>query len=161
MTLNAGQVVDLGVVSTSFEIAGDHEFAVSAFELGGDLQDPVANRGGSSQTQVIAVEQFRDTYVFAAPLPIDQVNEASFVNIIQPASATLTLDGKPVDAFAWAVGSSSYAVRRVKLGPGKNGAHVLHASAPVGIQVETWGLSAGHQYPGGLKLDAIASMPAQ
>jgi hypothetical protein len=49
----------------------------------------------------------------------------------------------------------------VVLGPGQMGAHVLEASAPVGIQVEGYGAYTSYYYPGGLDLNAIAPPPVE
>jgi hypothetical protein len=60
---------------------------------------------------------------------------------------------------AIAVGSSSFGVSRVRLGPGANGAHLLIADQPVGIQVLGYGNFTSYQYPGGLNLELIAPPP--
>ncbi len=46
------------------------------------------------------------------------------------------------------------------LGPGTAGAHVLEASAPVGIQIMGYGDYTSYQYPGGSNLDLITAPPA-
>jgi len=55
--------------------------------------------------------------------------------------------------------SSGYGIARVQLGAGNDGAHVLTASAAVGIQVMGYGSYTSYQYPGGLNLNAIAPPP--
>ncbi|WP_437674712.1 IgGFc-binding protein [Sorangium sp. So ce131] len=157
-TLNAGQVVDLTVVRRDFEISGDHEFAVSSFMLGAALADPNATvsqqKGDPSQSLATAVEQYRTKYVFLAPSDYDE----SYVDIVQPVDATITLDGEPVAERPTQI-SSGFGITRVPLGPGNGGAHVLTASAPVGIQVIGYGAYTSYQYPGGLNLVAIAPPP--
>ncbi|AUX48349.1 hypothetical protein SOCE26_098830 [Sorangium cellulosum] len=157
-TLNAGQVVDLTVVRRDFEIAGDHEFAVSSFMLGAALADPNATvsqqKGDPSQSLATAVEQYRTKYVFLAPSDYDE----SYVDIVQPMDASVTLDGEPVTHQPTRI-SSGFGITRVPLGPGNNGAHVLTATAPVGIQVLGYGAYTSYQYPGGLNLIAIAPPP--
>jgi len=74
-------------------------------------------------------------------------------------SATITLDGTPFSGAPKAIGSSAFGIARIKLGPGKDGAHVMTSTAPVGIQVMGYGSYTSYQYPGGLNLDAIAPPP--
>ena len=157
-TINAGQVVDLGTVSTSFEILGDHEFAVGSFQLGAGLVDPnspiTEQKGDPAQSLATAVEQYRLKYIFLAPSDYP----VSFVDVVQPMDAQVTIDGAGTGVPPTAI-SSNFGVARVPLGPGNNGAHVLTATAPVGIQVVGYGNYTSYQYPGGLNLDAIAPPP--
>lgn len=156
--IDAGQVADLGIVAKDFEIVGDHEFAVGSFQLGAQLVDPTTapskRQGDPAQSLATAVEQYRKKYVFLAPADY----EVSFVDVVQPMSATLTLDGTPVGIKPVAV-SSGFGVARILLGGGNGGAHLLTATAPVGIQVMGYGTYTSYQYPGGLDLDAIAPPP--
>ncbi len=156
--IDAGQVADLGIVAKDFEIVGDHEFAVGSFQLGAKLVDPTTapskRQGDPAQSLATAVEQYRKKYVFLAPADY----EVSFVDVVQPMSATLTLDGIPVGIKPVAV-SSGFGVARLLLGGGNGGAHLLTATAPVGIQVLGYGTYTSYQYPGGLDLDAIAPPP--
>ena len=157
-TLQAGQVVDLGVVPTDFEIAGDHEFAVGMFQLGAELVDPNTfapkQQGDPAQSLATAVEQYRKKYVFLAPADY----EVSFVDVVQQMNTTLMLDGNQVGITPTAIGSG-YGVTRILLGSGKGGAHLITGSAPFGIQVMGYGAYTSYQYPGGLNLDAIAPPP--
>lgn len=152
-TIGAGEVVDLGQVDSDFEIVGDHELTVGLFMLGGG---PITalGMGDPSMSFAVAVEQYRLKYVFLAPADYD----LSFADVVQPMDAKLTLDGVAVTTVPKPI-SSGFGVARVKLGPGKNGAHVLTASAPVGIQVMGYGSYTSYQYPGGLNLGHIAPAP--
>ncbi|HTN89076.1 MAG TPA: IgGFc-binding protein [Sorangium sp.] len=159
-TINAGQVVDLSLVRRDFEIVGDHEFAVSTFMLGATIVDRdntgPDQKGDPSQSHATAVEQYRIKYVFLAPSDYDE----SYIDIVQPLDASVTLDGVAVDVAPAQIGNGSgFGVARVRLGRGNNGAHVLTASAPVGIQVIGYGSYTSYQYPGGLNLVAIAPPP--
>ena len=157
-TIAAGQVADLGIVNQSFEIVGDHEFAVGSFQLGAELVDPGTlspkQQGDPAQSLATAVEQYRKKYVFLAPADY----EVSFVDVVQPLGATLTLDGNMVGIKPTAIGSG-FGVARIQLGAGNGGAHLLSATAPIGIQVMGYGAYTSYQYPGGLNLDAIAPPP--
>jgi hypothetical protein len=159
-TISAGEVKDLGVVSESFEILGDHEFAVGSFQLGAQLltTNPLEpnNEGDPAQSMATAVEQYRTRYVFLAPLDYDY----SFVDVVLPKGTKLTLDGQEIFVKFEPIGPL-YGVSRVLLHVGNNGAHSLSASAPVGIQVIGYGAYTSYQYPGGLDLDAIAPPPAK
>jgi hypothetical protein len=92
-TLNAGQLVDLGVVNQDFEVVGDHEFAVAVFQQGASVVDPgspiTQQMGDPAQSTFSAVEQYRTKYVFLAPNDYP----ANFVDIVMPMTAVVTLDG--------------------------------------------------------------------
>lgn len=154
-TIDAGQVVDLQVVRQDFEIVGDHEFAVATFQLSGSLLD-AGQKGDPSQSVATSVEQYREKYVFLAPGDYD----VNYVDVVQPMDATLRLDGAPVDTAPVAIGSG-FGVARVELPLGNSGAHVLEATAPVGIQVLGYGLATSYQYPGGSDLNIIAPPPVR
>jgi hypothetical protein len=159
-TINAGQVVDLGVINQDFEIVGDHEFAVETFQVGASMIDPgVApnqQKGDPAESQMTAVEQYRKKYIFLAPTDYD----VSFVDIVQPLSAQVTLDGAVVTTPVTPL-SSGFGIARVQLGfgPLSDGAHVLSATEPVGIQVMGYGTYTSYQYAGGLNLGQIAPPP--
>jgi len=153
-TLNAGQVADLGLVSKDFEIEGDHEIAVVNFMLGGTLLDAAGGLGDPSQSNVTAVEQYRAKYVFLAPVDYT----TSYVDVVAPAGAAVQIDGKALTATPKTIGSG-FTITRQRLGTGNNGAHVLTASQPVGIQVIGYGQYTSYMYPGGLNLTAIAPPP--
>jgi hypothetical protein len=174
-TINAGQVVDCGsplgaicqgpcgagnVVSTDFEVKGDHAFAVGTFTLGASIVDPSTaapnQQGDPDQSIAVAVEQFRTKYVFLAPTDYP----TNYVVVIAPTGTSVSLDGLPVSTALTAVGTSGYGVMRVKLGLGNAGAHVLTASNPVGLEVMGYGSYTSYTYPGGLDLKYISPPPA-
>jgi hypothetical protein len=156
--LDAGQVVDLGLVTNDFEIQGDHEFAVATFMLGATLTHAngsgIDAKGDPSQSLAVPVEQYRQKYVFLTPADYD----VSYVDVVQPMDAKVSIDGAPSDVTPVWIGSG-FGIARVELGPGNNGAHVLTASKPVGIQVMGYGSYTSYQYPGGLNLTSIAPPP--
>jgi hypothetical protein len=160
-SINAGQVADLGVVNMDFEVEGSAAFAVGTFQQGASVVDPGAQppdqKGDPAQSLSTAVEQYRTKYVFLAPLDYD----VNFVDIVLAAGTQVLVDGAPISAVPEAIGSSGYTVARVQLGPGTNGAHLLEASSPVGIQVAGYGSYTSYYYPGGLDLEAIAPPPAR
>jgi len=158
LTLVAGEVVDMGVVTTDFEVKGNNEFAVVTFMLGASDIDPNSQSpnqlGDPSQSNAVGVEQYRIKYVFLAPTDYTE----SYVDITMPIGTTVTLDGAAISATPKAI-SSGYGIARVPLAMVNNGAHVLTASAGVGIQVIGYGQYTSYQYPGGLNLDVIAPPP--
>jgi hypothetical protein len=175
-TLDAGQVVQctgtpscpyvntqggkvLGnCVTDTFEVTGSNEFAVSSFMLGAalvDREDPIdESEGDPSMSPMVATEQYRSSYIFLAPTDYEE----SYVDLVLPAGASLSLDGAPVDAKPTAV-NATWSVVRTALGPGNGGAHVLTGSQPFGLQVIGYGAYTSYQYPGGLDLVAIAPPP--
>jgi hypothetical protein len=157
-TLSAGQVADLGTVTTPFEVVADHELAVVTFMLGASLADPNSmppmQLGDPSQSDTIPVEQYRTSYVFVAPTDYTE----SYVDITAPTTAQVTLDGALVMTAATPI-SSGFGIARVTLGPGNGGAHEITSTEPVGIQVIGYGSYTSYQYPGGSNLAAIAPPP--
>jgi hypothetical protein len=152
LSLNAGQVVDIGVVNTSFEVVGDKEFAVALFQVGADQTG--AGLGDPAQSIATAVEQYRVKYVFLAPFDYD----VNYVDIVMPVEAQVVLDGSPIGVPPEPIGSG-YGVARVVLPDTGEGAHVLTSDLPVGIQVSGYGSYTSFQYPGGLNLELIAPPP--
>jgi len=155
-SIDAGQVVDLGLVTQDFEVVGSHELAVASFQLGSSVVDPgnTQPRGDPSQSAMIGVEQFRTQYVFLAPHDYD----VSYVDVVSPEGATVLLDGSALLAPP-AVLSNGYVVVRQMLGPGIDGAHLIVSDMPVGIQVIGYGVATSYQYPGGSNLVRIAPPP--
>jgi IgGFc binding protein len=157
-TVNAGQVIDCGVVSKDFEVTGDHEFSVASFMLGNTIVDPTGDqtaKGDPSQTQMIAVEQYRIKYIFLAPADYD----VSYIDVVGPPDTQLTLDGTGATATFTPVGVNGLAVARIKLGAGQSGAHVITGNKAFGLQVMGYGAQTSYEYPGGLDLHAIAPPP--
>jgi hypothetical protein len=157
-TINAGQLVDLGIVNQDFEVVGSAEFAVVTYQQGGSVVDggaaPGDQRGDPAQSSATSVEQYRTKYVFLAPSDYD----VNFVDIVMPMSAQVTLDGAPLSVSPTPL-SSDFGVARVPLSLGNNGAHLLESTEPVGIQVMGYGQYTSYQYPGGLNLNVIAPPP--
>ena len=153
--IDAGQMIELPNVGQDFEIVADNEILVASFQHGagpltGDRQ------GDPSLSFMASVEQYRKTYVFLAP----DDYETNYADIVAPLDAELVLDGAPVTVAPTPLGSG-YGVVRLPLGAGNRGAHVLEASAPVGLQVMGYGAYTSYQYPGGLNLGKIAPPPVK
>jgi hypothetical protein len=153
--INAGDVVDLGIVMADFGVTGDQPFMVGLFSLGGARADPVSSEGDPAQSFASSVEQYRKEYVFLAP---DDFLE-SWADVIAPTGANVTMDGAPVTVTATPIGASGFGIIRIPLTAGNDGAHILKADQPVGIQVIGYGLYSSYQYPGGSNFDFIADPP--
>ncbi len=159
--INAGEVIDLGVVQEDFVVTGTAEFAVGSFMLGGSRVDPTAfeglQKGDPSMSMITSIEQFRTKYVFLAP--DDYL--VNYVDIVAPKGTKMKLDDVELSSFPDTLGD--YEVHRVKLdaGPTGVGAHNLTSDKPIGIQVLGYGLYTSYHYPGGLNLSAIAPPPVK
>jgi hypothetical protein len=156
--LNAGQVVNLGLVQTAFEVEGDHEFIVTTFMPGAGVLDPgsgVQSKGDPSMSTATAIEQFRNKYVFLAPDDYD----ISYADVLAPTGTKLTLDGQPITIAPEPIPGTDFVVFRLKLGAGQGGAHLLQADKEVGLQVMGYGSYTSYQYPGGSNLTLIAPPP--
>ncbi len=158
-TLNAGQVVNLDTVNTDFVVTGSHEFEVGTMMKSGSVVDPNATmnaEGDPSLSSMIAVEQYRLKFVFLAPDDYD----LNYADVVAPMNAHLMLDGAAVTTAGGQVGTTGYAVYRIKLVPGANaGAHTLESDQPCGVQILGYGSYTSYQYPGGLNLLSIAPAP--
>lgn len=168
-SLVAGEVGEFQT-SETFQVQSDQPFAVGSFLVGGQLLDPDApsnsSTGDPSQSFATALAQYRDTYVFLAPVDY----ESNFADIVAPTGTAITLDGRVLDAAtasplsgksADGQGEQVFDVYRVPLdsGPSGTGAHRLSAEVPMGLQVVGYGRFTSYQYPGGLNLNLISEPP--
>ncbi len=168
-TIEAGEVVELSSVQSDFQVQGSEPFAVASFLVGTQLLDPNGQIGDPSQSFATSRPQFRQKYVFLAP--IDFKN--SFANVVAPAGTVVAIDdtvlgdaqrsasfmGKDADKAS----DATFDVYRILLdsGPNADGAHVLTATQPVGLQLVGYGEYTSYQYPGGLNLNLIAPPPLE
>jgi hypothetical protein len=158
-TLNAGMVVDCGIVSVDFEVKGDHEFGVASLQESAQVVDPnavpPAQEGDPSMSFATAVEQYRTSYIFLAPTDY----EVNYADVVILPGTTLTLDGVAVSTAPVPI-DSQFSVVRLKIPNGTaHGAHTIAGSTPFGIQVLGYGSYTSYQYPGGLDLGQIAPPP--
>jgi hypothetical protein len=154
-TIDAGQVIDLGVVSQDFRVTADQELAVASFTLGAVVADTVVHgRGDPSMSLVASTAQFRNDYVFLAPNDYD----ASYADVIAEADAYIELDDRPL-IEPRPIQGTGYVVHRVLLDRDHVGAHRLVADRPVSLQIVGYGAYTSYRTPGGLDLRAIAAPP--
>ena len=154
-TLSAGEVADCGIVTTDFQVTGSNEFAVASFMLGGSIVDPNGGLGDPSESLIASVEQYRTKYVFLAPNDY----EVNAIDVVIPTGAAIVLDGVAEDLSALEPIAGGYELFRAGLSSAE--AHVLLATAPVGLQVMGYGSYTSYEYPGGLDLKQIAPPPVQ
>lgn len=162
VTLDRGQTLELDSVPVDFHLATTQPVGVTQYMhgAGAKLDDPspvppAVGAGSPSQSIVVPTPQFRTSHRFVAP----SAYAASYVNVIAPTGATVTLDGAPIDASAFeAVGASGTSVARRMLGDAA--VHEIHGDAPIGIVVYGYGTRASYMMPGGLELKRITTPPA-
>jgi hypothetical protein len=154
---NSGGPVPVNCTTASFEVTGNHEFAVSSFMLGGSDVDPGStntSEGDPSMSPMVATEQFRLRYVFLAPTDYTE----SYADVVVPTGGSVTLDGAAVTATATPL-NSGWSILRIPLGAGQDGAHLMVGTQPFGVQVIGYGSYTSYQYPAGLDLLQIAPPP--
>jgi len=110
-------------------------------------------KGDPSQTVFASTEQFRTSYLFLTPDDYD----ISYAVIVGPERANPVLDGVALTGFELL--AEGFGVWRTTLARGKNGAHTLSASFPVGLQAMGYGAFTSYQFPGGLDVKRIAPPP--
>jgi hypothetical protein len=147
MIATAGNYVEIGPTSNSFEIESDLKVVVVQYMQG---QDAGGNIGDPAQAITVPTEQYRDGYLFHAPTNY----QANFVNITAPDGAMVTLDGMAVGNWA-AIGGTGYSVSRVQLANNGNGNHTISSDEDVGISVYGYGQYTSYWYPGGMDLSLI------
>ncbi len=162
--LAAGQVVACDLSDADFVVRGDHAFGVGTFTLSSTFLDPAAADdefageslpGDPAQSFVVAVEQYRDRYVFLAP----DDYEDSFVDVIAPKGATVALDGDDRTSALRDIPGTDFRGASLRLEAREGGVHTLTSSAPVSVQVLGYATTTGYAYPGGLNLGLIAPAP--
>jgi len=155
--INAGDVFDLGVVTTDFRVVGDHELAIASLMLAGSVSDTVGHGlGDPSISMLAATAQYRTEYVFLAPTDYD----VSYVDIVAPPGAHVTLDGELLPAPN-VLQDMGFMIVRANLPRSSGSAHRLIADKPVGLQVVGYGAYTSYQLPGGMDLLPIAPPPVK
>ncbi len=162
-TLESGEVVSFET-NKGFEVSANSSFAIGMFVKGGLVHTPaeVPTVGDPAFSLAVAVPQFRDHYLFLAPKDY----MASFVDIVMPEGADVTLDGSALQGSPEPIEGTSWVVVRERLGSNGDGIHRLAAMGAsggpvgVGIQVMGYGHATGYMYPGGLNLQLISDIPA-
>ena len=115
----------------------------------GQSAPPAQTSGDPGMALAVGKEQYRNSYLFHTPTNYT----SSFVNIVAPTGATVTLDGVPVSGFI-AIGNSGFGLARVSLSVG-TGNHNISGTQPFGITVYGYGDYTSYWYAGGLNLTKL------
>jgi hypothetical protein len=140
----AGDFVELGPRSETFQVSSDGKILVAQYMVG---QDAGGGIGDPSLSIAVPQDQYRKSYLFHAPLTYD----ANYVNITAPLGSSIELDGMPVTGFT-PIGGSGYGVQRVLLRADGDGNHRISGDQAFGITVYGYGQYTSYWYPGGLDL---------
>lgn len=141
---NVGDFVQITGSAGNFQVSATDRILVAQYMEG---QEAGGGSGDPAMALAVANAQFRDSYLFHAPVSYD----TNYVNVTAPTGATITLDGTIVGGFT-PIGGSGYGVARATLSKGGNGNHTITGSAPFGITVYGYGQYTSYWYPGGLNL---------
>jgi hypothetical protein len=131
----------------AFRITTDKKVLVVQYMKG---QSAGGNSGDPAMALAVTTQQFRKDYLFHAPTNY----EVSYVNIIAPTGATVTVDGAAAGAFT-PIGTTGFGIARVTLSKTGNGTHSLVSSEKAGITVYGYGQYTSYWYPGGLNLSDL------
>ena len=160
-TLSAGQLVEIDVTA-GFEVTADQPFAMTSIMKGGTVQNgcttnpgPDCYIGDPSMSDEVAVEQYRQDYIFLAPEDF----AFNWADVMVPTGAKVMLDGVALAGTAEVVDPGWSVVRVPLMGGANKGAHKLTSDQPVGLQVMGFGHATSYYYPGGLNLKVIAEVP--
>jgi hypothetical protein len=153
--LNAGAFVELPLaLGQSAVIDGDKPLSVAHYMVGQQaLQNP-NGVGDPSQSAAVPVEQYRQDYLFTAPLTY-AVNLAT---IIAKPGANVMVDGKRIEASQFTpVGE--FVIATITLAGDtsdpNSAVHTVSADQKVGLIVYGYGLYTSYMYPGGADLARI------
>ena len=147
---SAGGFIEIPSTAVSFEIMATQKVLVAQYMEG---QDAGGGTGDPAMTLAVPVEQFRNSYLFHAPVSYD----SNYVDVTAPMGANVTLDGATSLTFT-PIGTSGYGLARVQalnLGPNNDGNHSITGDVAFGITVYGYGQYTSYWYPGGLNLDTI------
>ncbi|MCA9629642.1 MAG: IgGFc-binding protein [Myxococcales bacterium] len=153
VTLNAGEWVEIGPITSDFRIQSDNRVMVSQYMVGENFSGQSAGAGDPSLSIAIPVEQYRLEYTFLAPTTYTY----NFVNVVAPPGAVISIDGAPIDQSRFTpIGNSGFNVARVQV-PG--GAHAMKGDKNFGIVVYGYASYTSYMYPGGLNLEKVEIVP--
>jgi hypothetical protein len=170
--INAGEVLELKNVASSFAILANGRIFVTQYMYGEyatvtDGGTPVPDLGDPSESAAITLPQYRSTYTFLAP----QTYEENWIDILAPMGATVTLDGVDIPASAFTesvagagagqVGGQPFVVghQLLAMTSTSTGGHSVSSSVPFGLVVYGYGSRTSYMYPGGLDLREVKVPP--
>jgi hypothetical protein len=152
ITLDANRWVEF-MASSPFSVTGTEAIMVGQFLLG-QYYPPQAARGDPAMTVLVPAEQFRKDYIFVTPSSYNPTtNGQSYVLVIRPPNAALTLDGNALSATWQSVGG-----REVAIVPVEGGTHTMTGTEAFGMIAYGLGSFTSYAYPAGLNLNKITDV---
>lgn len=149
MIASAGAWVEIAGTAADFQVTASEPVMVVQYMTG---QDAGGGSGDPAMTIAVGKEQYRKSYLFHAPTNY----EYSYVNVVAPVGAAVTLDGAPIPAGSFtAIGGTGYAVARATLSNAGNGNHTISSPSAFGISVYGYGQYTSYWYPGGSNLTKL------
>ncbi len=143
----AGEYVELGPLNDDFVITSSAPVVVTQYMLG---QTAGGNVGDPALLSRAPVEQFRSEYQLHAAPEYD----ISYVTVVAPVGAEVTLDGAQLQPFE-AIGESGFAVARTPLQMTPDGQHYVSSDSPFGVDVYGYGQFATYWFSGGQRRAAL------
>jgi len=128
----------------AFKISADKRILVAQYMKG---QGAGGNTGDPALTLAVPVVQYRNNYLFHAPVNYD----SNFVNVIAPGDQKVLLDGVEITGFI-PIGSTGYSTANVQLSGTNQGNYNITSEKPFFINVYGYGDYTSYWYPGGLNL---------
>jgi hypothetical protein len=154
LTLSAGGFAEIkveGVDPPNLRIESDKPISIAEYMVGQQALPITTGVGDPSLSIAVPVEQYRDSYLFTAPISYS-VNLAT---VVAKRGATVRVDGRTLLASEFvAVGASDYGVANVVL-DNTAAVHSVVADQEVGLTVYGYGLYTSYMYPGGADLERI------
>jgi IgGFc binding protein len=145
----AGGWIELADNPNHFKISANNPILVAQYMEG---QEAGGGSGDPAMTLAVTTSQFRSSYLFHAPVNY----ESSYVNIVAPTGAAVTLDGQAVPAGSFqTIGGSGYSVSLQSISNAGNGNHNITSPMPFGISVYGYGQYTSYWYPGGSDLTVL------
>lgn len=139
-------------VTADVHVTADHPVMVAQYMVGSSVVEEFTPQGDAqgdpSESLAVPTSRFRRNYQFF----VSQTYATSFVNIVAPTGATVTLDGVALPASDFtAVGGAAFGVAHHHL-DSIHEVHQLTSDQPVGITVYGYAPYTSFMYPGGLDL---------
>jgi len=145
----AGQWVEIADTAADFRVTGSQPILIAQYMEG---QSAGGNSGDPAMTVAVGQEQYRNSYLFHEPTNY----EYSYVNVVAPTGAAITLDGTAVPAASFtAIGATGYSVARLTVSNAGNGNHNISGNKAFGISVYGYGQYTSYWYPGGSNLTKL------
>ena len=152
LTLDANRWVEF-MASSPFSVSGTEAIMVGQFLLG-QYYPPEAARGDPAMTVLVPAEQYRKDYTFVTPSSYNPgTNGQSYVLIIRPPGAALTLDGNALNPTWESVGG-----KEIGIVPVEGGTHTIVGTEAFGLIAYGMGSFTSYAYPAGLNLNKITDV---